>query len=734
MMMEYLKKTLSPLLKRILFREQTYAYFAVFVALLLGGATYAFLSSAFIFDGDSDFLFILLAIDSLVLAVLVFFVGRHLMRLVIERRRRLAGHQLHRRLVTLFGVITVLPAIIVVTFSYFVLDNSLRSWFSERISTAVNASVTVANSYFDEHVQSVEGQILAMANDVNRDAGALSGNRALFDAFLTTQSGARALSEALVLDSNGRVVARSNLAYAITFGSLGDDFYEMMRQGDVAITTTEETNRIRAGVRLNQFVDAYLLVGRFIDPKVVDAVRETQIAATEYQIFDVQQLDLKVSFAVLFVMVALLLLFSAMWVGLNFANAIVLPLGAIIQVAEQVRSGDLKSRVAALPQQDEIAQLGHSFNNMLDEVNKNREELVAANRQLDERRQFTELVLAGVSSGVIGIDKNQTITLPNRTALSMLRVDLAQVYGRKLVDIAPEFEELLADMGANMGNRRNREKNITIHRDGHTRNLLARVTAESVGKHIVGYVVTFDDVTDLLDAQRKAAWADIARRIAHEIKNPLTPIQLAAERLAAKYQPEDAKAKESFTNYIDTIIRQVDDIGRLVNAFSDFARMPQPVMAQCSLTEIVTSQVLLMQAGHGNITFNVTYDEIKPLMLVCDAGLLRQAITNLLRNSIDALVESGTIAPMIMINLDEDDENIYLTIADNGPGLPGANLADLTQPYVTHREKGTGLGLAIVAKVVEDHDGILHLGNGEPDDLLTGAKISLIFPKEDKST
>ncbi len=725
-----LKKILSPLAERLLFREQTYAYLAVFVALLLGGATYSFLSSAFIFGDDGDVLFLLLAVDSFVLAILVFFVGRHLMGLIIERRQRLAGHQLHRRLVTLFGVITVFPAIIVVTFSYFVLDNSLRSWFSERISTAVNASVTVANSYFDEHVQSVEGQILAMANDVNRDAGVLSGNRALFDVFLTTQSGARALSEALVLDSNGRVIARSNLAYAITFNSLGDDFYEMMRQGDVAITTTEETNRIRAGVRLNQFVDAYLLVGRFIDPKVVDAVRETQIAATEYQTFDVLQFDLKISFAVLFVMVALLLLFSAMWVGLNFANAIVLPLGAIIQVAEQVRSGDLKSRVAALPQHDEIAQLGHSFNNMLDEVNKNREELVAANRQLDERRQFTELVLAGVSSGVIGIDKDFIITLPNRTALSMLGVGLAQVFDRKLLDIAPEFEELLADMG----DHRNREKNITIHRDGHTRDLLARVTAESVGKHIVGYVVTFDDVTDLLDAQRKAAWADIARRIAHEIKNPLTPIQLAAERLAAKYQPEDVKSKESFANYIDTIIRQVDDIGRLVNAFSDFARMPQPVMAQCSLEEIVTSQVLLMQAGHGTITFDVTCNRLKPLMLVCDAGLLRQAITNLLRNSIDALIEQGTITPIInpiiAVDLDEDDANIYLTISDNGPGFPGSNLANLTQPYVTHREKGTGLGLAIVAKVVEDHGGVVHLSNGSPDDLLTGAKISLIFPKK----
>jgi two-component system nitrogen regulation sensor histidine kinase NtrY len=707
--------------------EQVFAYLSVLVSLCLGGATYALLSSEAYLQHGSDLAGVLLAIDMIALIVLMVFVGRQIQRLIIDRKRRLAGHQLHWRLVTLFAVITVFPAIIVVAFSVFVLDFSLRGWFDDRISTAVNESVTVAESYLEEHVQSVRGQVLAMANDVNREAPALSGNRRQFDAFLTNQAGVRNLSEAIIVNSNGQVIATSRFAYAITFSSLGVDFFETARSGDVAITRTEVDNRIRAGVRLNQFVDGYLLVGRFIDPNVSSAVARTELAVSEYQSLDIRQLDLKISFAVLFGMVALLLLLGAMWVGLNFANAIVVPLGSIINVADQVRLGNLESRVDGSSSKDEIAQLGNSFNDMLDEMSKNRRELVEANRQLDKRREFTEAVLAGVSSGVIGIDEGKIVTLPNLSALSMLGLSRQQMLGHKLVDVVPEFKDLIDNV--EKPGRRNREQNIEVVRDGQTINLLARITTETVAKRVVGYVVTFEDVSDLLDAQRKAAWSDIARRIAHEIKNPLTPIQLAAERLSAKYVPENDKDKKAFSSYVNTIIRQVDDIGRLVSEFSSFARMPAPVLEKHDALKIINSQFSLFQAANGEIKFTAVHVPDEPAIVLCDDGLIRQAVTNLLQNAVDAMAEHDSKNKEIRLDLMATDEHFRIIITDNGPGLPLDQISTLTEPYVTHRRDGTGLGLAIVQKIVEDHSGEFVLENAPDDDSLGGARMSLIFPR-----
>ena len=705
--------------------ERSLAYFSIGVALILGAVTFSLLSSDDFLNNKSDLVGLLIGVDILAVTVLLFFVGRQVFQLIRERRNRLAGYQLHWKLVTLFGVITVFPAVIVIAFSYFVLDFSLRGWFNERISTAINESVTVADAYLEEHILSVRGQILAMANDINREASSLSGNRRAFDAFLTNQAGVRNLSEALVMDSTGRVIAHSRFAYAVTFSSLGEDFYSSARDGDVAITRTDITNRIRAGVRLNQFVDAYLLVGRFIDPNVSGAVDRTQIAVTEYQSLDIRQLDLKVSFAILFGMVALLLVLGSVWVGINFANAIILPLGAVIQVAEQVRAGNLASRVPFVKTNDEIAQLGVSFNRMLEEVARNREELVEANRQIDKRREFTEAVLAGVSSGVIGIDENKFITLPNLSALEMLGLTRAETIGRKLVDIVPELEHLLEN--ADKPGRRNKEQNVEVDRNGVKRNLLVRVTTETVARRIVGYVVTFEDVSDLLDAQRKAAWSDVARRIAHEIKNPLTPIQLAAERLGAKYTPEDEKGRQAFSTYIDTIIRQVDDIGRLVNEFSSFARMPAPQMAPYDLIKMVRGQIKLFEAAEKDIKFTLDSNGKSRLSLTCDDGMIRQVITNLLQNAVDALREALIKKGQIHVEISRGTDNMTLIVRDNGPGLPLDDDRDLTAPYVTNREKGTGLGLAIVRKIVEDHYGSLKLANGSKGKF-PGAEITITFP------
>ena len=711
-------------LLRIAISERTLAYVSVLIALLLGVVTFALLSSESFLNEESELVGVLVAVDLVSIAILLVFVGRQIFRLIGERRKRLAGYQLHWQLVTLFGLITVLPSLVLLLFTYLVLDVSLRGWFSDRISTAVEESVTVADAYLEEHILSVRGQILAMANDINREASTLTGNRRQFDAYLTNQAGVRNLSEAVVFDSTGRVLANSRFAYAVTFSNLDEDFYNRARAGEVAITRTDITNRIRAGVRLNQFVDAYLLVGRFIDPKVSGAVDRTRTAVSEYQSLDIRQLDLKVSFAILFGMVALLLLLSAVWLGLNFANAIVLPLVSVIQAAEDVRLGDLSSRVEIGRKNDEIAQLGKSFNEMLDKINKNREELVQANKQLDKRREFTEAVLGGVSSGVIGIDQKRCITLPNAAALDMLSLTKMEAIGRRLDELVPEFAPIIDS--ATQPGRGIKERNIEIRRGETTLNLLARITTETVAQRVVGYVVTFENVSDLLDAQRKAAWADVARRIAHEIKNPLTPIQLAAERLGAKYMPEDEKRQKNFSTYVDTIIRQVDDIGRLVNEFSAFARMPAPVMAEHDLVAMVEGQVKLFEVAEKDIAFTTDFGGYDNITLICDDGMIRQVITNLVQNAIDAMRESGEGKFKVLVNVGVDDSAITITVTDNGPGLPAQSGVDLTAPYVTFRDKGTGLGLAIVRKITEDHNGRLVLGASTIKGY-KGAVISIVF-------
>ena len=711
--------------------ETRLAYASIFLALVLGLMTYAVLSSPTFLDGQSHVSYLVLGLDVLVLLVLSGFVIRQIIALIKERRSRMAGYQLHLRIAILFSIISVLPSLIVMGFAVFVLDYSLRGWFNDRISTAVEESVTIANSYLEEHKRSVSGQILAMANDINREAPILLRNRQNFDLYLTNQAGVRNLTEALVVDSTGRVLANSKFAYAVTFTDLDEAFFEKANQGEVAIANTDNENRIRAGLRLNQFVDAYLLVGRFVDPTVLASVERTQFASSSYQLLDIRQLDLQVSFGVMFGMVALLLLLGSVWLGLNFANAIVTPISAIISVADRVRSGDHATRVGQVHDKGEIGELAASFDRMLDEINRSRQELVEANVQLDKRREFTEAVLAGVSSGVIGVDHNQIITLPNLAALHMLKLNAQSVIGKKLADVIPEFADLL-ERAASV--KRMPEINIEIIRSDINLTLLTRITREMVGGRVVGYVVTFEDISALMDAQQKATWADVARRIAHEIRNPLTPMQLASERLAQKFSMPDADQDAKFRSNVEMITRQVDDIRRLVDEFSAFARMPAPKIADYDLIDIIASQIMLIKAEATDIAFHTDFGNNASIMIACDDGMIRQVITNLLQNAVDAMTEAESDDKKVLIHLSVTPEIIKVVVIDNGPGLPFSRRKNLTDPYVTNRKDGSGLGLAIVKKIMEDHGGSLDLSSATDDDIeldiaagYHGAVITLTF-------
>lgn len=698
----------------------------VLISVLISIFSLLALSTVETLPQQSELLLSIFAGSSLCLIGLLFIIIRQIIKLFVEKKQKKAGSQLQMRLAILFGVLTVFPSIIVASFAVSVVDYSLRGWFSERISTAVNDSVTIADAYLEEHTRSIRGQVLAMANDVNRDGLKLVQNKQIFDRFITDQVGIRNLSEAVIVDGTGQIIAKSRFAFAIIFSELNRDWLNRARNDEVVISRANDNTKIQALVKLNNFVDAYLLVGRFIDSDVLQAVDKTRLAVSDYQSLSIRQFDLQISMAAIFAVISLFLLLSALWIGLSLSSAITEPLRGIILVADSVREGDLNSRVDIKTDLDEISLLGVSFNRMMDDLSLTQRQLVHANKQLDQRREFTEAVLSGVSSGVIGLNDKGVITLPNTAACSLLGFTKQKLIGSQIIDILPEFADLFEVVS--QGKKRQYNAEVIIVRNEQQLFLQAGITSEEIEKRIVGYVVTFDDVTDLLSAQRKAAWSDIARRIAHEIKNPLTPIELAADRLKKKYRPEDPGRAEEFDQFLTVISRQVGDIGRLVDEFSNFARMPAAVLAKQELIGIVHEQVHLYRNEDNDVKILFSKPRY-PIYIDADPGLIRQVFANLLQNSIDALKENKIKKPTIIVNLVSESSSAYAEIRDNGLGFQTKNLSKLFEPYVTGRDAGTGLGLAIVQKIIQEHGGSIKLQN-HPEG---GAQIMVHIPlSEDK--
>ena len=697
-------------------------------AIAAGIGTYAVLTDITALGSDPDTVLVLLNLDLALLLLLAIFIVRRIVSIWSERRKGSAGSRLHVRLVVLFGLVSVTPAIIVAIFSALFFNFGIESWFSERVRTALNASLAVADAYLQEHKQNIRADVLRMARDLSREAPTLGNSPARFNQLVNLQSQLRGLTEAIVFTGNGQILARSGLTFVLEFEPVPDSALVTARAGEVALLTSENEDRVRALVRLDGFIDSYLFVGRFVDPKVLGHMERTQGAVTQFERLEIERADLQVSFALIFLLVALLLLLAAVWTGLNFATQLSRPISVLIGAAEKVRTGDLSARVPEQDASDELGMLMRAFNRMTSQLSSQRDELINANEQLEERRRFTETVLAGVSAGVIGLDESGRIHLSNRSASVLLGIELDEFAGQPLADIVPELEEMVVEARSRRSNRAV-ESQISVQRDNENRTLLVRVGVEQNGDQIDGFVITFDDISELLSAQRKATWADVARRIAHEIKNPLTPIQLSAERLKRKYLKEITSDPETFITCTDTIVRQVGDIGRMVDEFSHFARMPAPVIREENLTDLCRQAVFLQRNTHRHITYELELPD-QPLQVPCDAQMLSQALTNLLQNAVDAIDgREGEVPPgCITLRLYDAtaDDSTIVEVEDNGKGLPVENRDQLTEPYVTLRHKGTGLGLAIVRKIMEDHQGLLTLGDAPGG----GALMRLELPND----
>jgi two-component system nitrogen regulation sensor histidine kinase NtrY len=651
-----------------------------------------------------------------------------LVRLWAERKSGRAGARLHVRLVAWFGTIAVVPAILIAIFAAVTLNLGLEAWFSGRVKDALGSAVNVAQHYVKEHERGIIGDAYDIANNLQHDQTLFDADKhvrpAQFFSKLNSLTKDRGLQASYIVDGHGKILASTKQQFLKDPKPPSTTDISQARGGSIVVDAAPEGGTVTALIQMQALNDAYLLVVRLVDPQVFGYYRRTVDAVSEYNRLDQNRLEVQLVFAALYAVVSLVTLLGAVWSGIWAANRLVHPISNLIEAAERVSEGDLTAQVKVSRDDDEIGTLGHAFNRMTQQLGAQRGDLVAANRLNEERRRFTETVLSGVSAGVIGLDRDGKITIVNRAAARLLNATPEELEGQHYSESVPELGALIRRALSEPVGRAGGE--VAIKRAGTQRALSVQVSSEWGNPH--GFVVTFDDITDLVGAQRTAAWADVARRIAHEIKNPLTPIQLSAERLKRKYMSEISTDPDIFRQCIDTIVRQVGDIGRMVDEFSSFARMPAPVMKRENAAELLQQAVFLQRVAHPEITFAVEGPK-EPVYFEGDGRLVSQALTNVLKNAGEGIAarhaKGDEVPGRIAVSLQPNGVTFAFKVSDNGIGLPAEHRHRLTEPYVTTRAKGTGLGLAIVRKIMEDHGGDIALTDTEGGE---GAEVTLTFP------
>ena len=719
--------------------QNTIAAVLVVLTTLSCAATYAAFNQFPPFGDDPDTVLWLLTLDSILLLALLVLIARRVVSLWANRKQGEAGSHLHVRLVYIFSVMAAVPAIIMTVFSVFFFNYGIQAWFSERVQTAVLESQEVAQAYLAEHKEVIRADTMAMANDIDRQATLFLTNKEAFERAIETQSFLRNLAEVVIFDATGRVIASSGLTFSLEYEEISTYALEQADNGEVALMTGANEDRVRALIRLDNFIGStYLFVGRMLDPKVLSHLAATEKASTEYVVLQERTSRLQILTALIFTIIGLLLMFTAILLGFLLARQLVAPITDLITASERARQGDYSATIKERGKVEEFDYLAHAFNRMMQQIEEQQNDLLETNRQMDRRRRFTETVLAGATSGIVGVDSKGKITLANASAGKLLGLTQERLIGLKVRTLSAETDELLNN--AHLQPEKVSEAEVSIQRsDIGKRIFLVRVAIELVDERDVGAIITFDDITDLQSAQRKAAWSDVARRVAHEIKNPLTPIQLSAERLKRKYLKEITNDPESFEACTDTIIRHVEDIGHMVNEFSAFARMPEAVMKKEDFRALVEDVIGFYRHAHPEIHFDYVYDEDSETLAKFDSKQMRQVLTNILQNAIDAVEDQKGKSADRNIRcaiFAKGTKDILFAVSDSGQGFPeGVDEAQLVEPYVTRKEKGTGLGLAIVKKIVVDHGGELLLSL--PEDLLRhkdwkslkGALVGFTLPK-----
>jgi two-component system nitrogen regulation sensor histidine kinase NtrY len=665
-----------------------------------------------------------LALSALLAGILI----HRIVRVAQSWRAAATGARLHVRFVTLFSLAALAPAIVVAAFLGFTFSQGLERWFSQRVEGTIENAADVGRAYVSLTSDDLAADVQAMAQDLNTARRGLTDDPARYAAFLQLQGERRELSAVYVIDGQRRVLAGGAAAdSAAAYAPPSAAAFATADAGEVSVRFDQDNDRLLALYRLGDYNDAYVFVSKPIQPGLVAQLRDLEASVMDYRDARAQQDTLRGLFGLAYLSTAILVLLAAGWVGLTSATRVAEPIGRLVDAARRVASGDLKASVAVGEERDEVDALASAFNRMTAQLRAQRSELLTAQEDAENRRSFIEAVLAGVSAGVMGLDHNGRIVATNRSAIQLLSLDGADVQGRRLIDLAPEFSELLNQPPGDSTPQR-----VDLVREGGSVNLSVRMSPESDG----GLVLTFDDMTKLISAQRQEAWKDVARRIAHEIKNPLTPIQLSAERLRRKYLPEIQSDPDTFQKCTDTILRQVSDIGRMVDEFSSFARMPTPRMSFADMSEVARATVFSQRLVFPDIRIDVQGVD-HPIGLVGDERLIGQALLNLIKNAAESVQarrarDGEPKDGYVTLSLRDLDFGVQFEVTDNGLGFPEKDRHRLIEPYVTTRAKGAGLGLAIVARIVEDHGGLIELD--DPPSGTIGAVVRFVLPKRSEDT
>ncbi len=703
----------------------------VVASLLSGLATYLILTGLTSIVPTHEVVVTMLLVNGVLVLAMIAMIAIQVVALWRARRRQAAGAQLHVRIVGLFSIIAVLPAIALAIFASVSLDRGLDHWFSSRTKSIIENSITVATAYLREHGQVIRADVVSMAADIDQAVALVETSPQQFGRFLTAQAAIRSIPGAYLIDGKSKLLATTGALNDKPFEPPPPKAIEVAQEGKAVVIAPGKANKVGAIMKLQNYNDTYLYIIRPVNPRVLQHLRQTRASVVEYKKLEQRRTGVQVAFAMMYLAIALTLLLAAIWLGLWFSNRLVAPIRRLIAAAQEVSQGNLNVQVGIKASQGDLGHLGATFNDMTSELRSQRDDLITANTQLDDRRRFTEAVLSGVTAGVIGVDAQGQVTLTNPSAEDLLGNPKKRLVGQPLETAVPEFEALFAKARKQRG--RPVHDHVHLIRDSGEHTFAVRVTTERADDEAHGFVITFDDITELVVAQRTSAWADVARRIAHEIKNPLTPIQLSAERIKRKYGDSITKDREIFDQCTETIIRQVGDIGRMVDEFSSFARMPKPVMEKNDIREIVRDAVFLFHVGNPEIRFKTDLPA-DPVVSLCDRRLLSQAVTNLVKNATEAIdslretVNGEEYSGLITARVRTRKGRFTIEVEDNGPGLPKEGRNRLVEPYRTTRTKGTGLGLAIVQKVTEQHGGTLQLRDAASDVGESGACIRLEFP------
>ncbi len=663
-------------------------------------------------NATSQGLRLILLADVVYVLALAALVLRRIMQMVADKRSQSAGSRLHLRLTGVFAIVALIPTVLVAVFGVLTVNIGLEGWFSDRVRSVIGASLEAAQAYDGEQSTTLTQDVQALANFLTQ---AKAGNLLVDDGAIRPilaqgQAGIqRGLKEVYLITATGTLKTRGEKSYLFDYEQPTAAQIIQAQAGQVVLIQDWPNSELRALVNLPAFPDRLLYVSRKVDGKILGLLDETQQTAALYQQLESERGKVLFNFGVIYLVFAVILIIAAIWGGLWFAERLARPVGRLAGAAQRVGAGDLDVQVVEEESDDEIAMLGRLFNQMTRQLKGQREALLTINEQTEGRRRLFDSVLSNVTAGVIGLDATGHMDFVNRAGMRLLDIAAEPTGSVTLAQVVPEFTNLFERLQADAGSALQDE--VRLSRRGKLESLLVRMS-ERRGEDggVEGFVVAFDDVTELVSAQRMAAWGDVARRIAHEIKNPLTPIQLSAERIRRKYRTQ-VQDPDELEQLADVIIRQTNDLRRIVDEFSKFARMPEPDRRETDLKALVKAAVMLQENGQPGVTFHSTLPD-GPDMIELDGTMIGQALINLIKNAGEAIEEKHEktpgMTPEIRVSLQAHDTHSIIRIADNGTGLP-PDRSRLFEPYVTTREKGTGLGLPIVKKIIEEHGGTLIL-------------------------